>query len=44
MSPKRLERCIAKVKKSNKGSSKKVNPYAVCQKATGLKMHRGKKK
>lgn len=39
MSPKRLERCVEKVKA--KGG--KVNPYAVCVKSTGLKPHKKKK-
>lgn len=38
--PKKLERCVSKVKAK---SGDKVNPYAVCVASTGLKPH-GKKK
>lgn len=40
MSPKRLERCVKKVKAKSKG---KVNPYAVCVTSTGQKPHKKKK-
>lgn len=46
--PKKLERCVKKVKEQNKKKpkSKQVNPYAVCQKSTKQKPHKkkGKKK
>lgn len=35
--PKKLTSCVKKVKARSKG---KVNPYAVCVQATGLKPHR----
>jgi len=31
--PKKLDRCVRKVKKANKKRKKKVNPYAVCKAA-----------
>lgn len=43
MSPKKLERCVAKVKAKQAGKKKKVNPYAVCVKSTGQKPHKRKK-
>lgn len=42
--PKKLERCVAKVKAKQKGKKSKVNPYAVCIKSTGLKPHKSKNK
>ena len=42
--PKKLERCVKKVKAQNKKSGKKVNPYAVCVSSTGQKPHKRKKK
>lgn len=42
--PKRLERCVRKVKAKNRRGSKKVNPWAVCVASTGQKPHRSKKK
>jgi len=38
--PKKLERCVDKVKKS----WKKINPYAVCVKSTWLKPYKKKVK
>jgi hypothetical protein len=37
--PKKLERCVKKVK----ASGKKVNPWAVCVASTGLKPHKKEK-
>ena len=42
--PAKLERCVRKVKAQNSKSGKKVNPWAVCQKSTGLKVHSSNKK
>jgi len=43
--PAKLERCVEKVKKRNrKKGTKKVNAWAVCQKSTGQKPHRRKKR
>ena len=39
--PPKLTSCIKKLKA--KGSSKKVDPYAVCIAATGQKPHKGKR-
>ena len=36
--------CVRKVKAQNSKSGKKVNPWAVCQKSTGLKVHASNKK
>jgi hypothetical protein len=41
--PAKLERCVAKVKARQQGKSKKVNPWAVCISATGLKPHKKKR-
>ena len=43
MSPPKLDRCVRKVRASNKGKSKskQVNPYAVCAKSTGIKRKKG---
>ena len=38
--PKKLERCVAKVKAKGKAKS----PWGVCVKSTGLKPHRGRKR
>lgn len=42
--PKKLERCVRKVKAKSKEKGKKVNPWAICVKSTGQKPHRRKKK
>lgn len=42
--PKKLMDCVKKVKAKNRGGGKKVNPWAVCIKSTGLKPEHGKKK
>jgi len=42
--PKKLERCVRKVKAKMAKGGKKVNPWAVCVSSTGLKPHRGKRK
>lgn len=39
--PKKLERCVRKVKKSGKSKS---SAFAICVKSTGLKPHKRKKK
>ena len=39
--PKKLERCVEKVKAQNKGKGKKVDPYAVCTESTGIKKKKG---
>ena len=39
--PKKYERCLKKVRASNKGKKKKVNPYAVCSASTGIKRKKG---
>ncbi len=31
--PKKLDKCVKKVKRKNKGKRKKVNPWAVCKAA-----------
>lgn len=40
--PKKLERCVKKVKASQSKGGKKVNPWAVCVKSTGQKPHKSK--
>ena len=40
--PKKLIKCVKDVKKKSKGK-KKVNPYAICVKSTGMKPHKKKK-
>ena len=37
--PARLERCVRKVKRRNRG--KKVNAWAVCSASTGIKKKKG---
>ncbi len=41
--PKKLERCVEKVKVKNRGKpkSKQVDPYAVCTESTGIKKKKG---
>ena len=39
--PAKLDRCVKKVKAKNKKRKKKVNPYAVCAKSTGIKRKKG---
>ena len=39
----KVARCVRKVKAKNRKGGKKVNPYAVCQAATGQSYATGKK-
>jgi len=39
--PKKLDRCVKKVKAKNKKNKKKVNPYAVCSESTGYVKKKG---
>lgn len=39
--PPKLDRCLARVRAQSRGKKKKVNPYAVCVKATGIKRKKG---
>ena len=42
--PKKLMKCIRKVKEKMRKGGKKVNPYAICIAATGQKPHRKKRR
>ena len=39
--PAKLDRCVKKVKAKAKKKGRKVNPYAVCAKSTGIKRKKG---
>jgi len=39
--PKKLDRCVKKVRAQNKKRSRKVNPWAVCSASTGIKRKKG---
>jgi len=41
--PRKLKRCVRKVKAKNRAKGNKVNPWAVCVSSTGQKPHRAKK-